>query len=282
MSPRRRLVSVVGAILVVAGCGPPGDTNSDGVDLDAESAYAAQSGTSATSLTNAKAVTELFVKEDPTIDVTKSVTANADAVAAQVKSACPGATVTHATGSLQVAVDFGAGCTAGGISASGMVAASLGDHDGAVELAFTFGPLTVNGRSLTGTASATTPDGVSFTVVEDLLESGNHITFQGTAALDGDGKGATLDGNGTWQKSGEANATPLTLRGVHHAFAGCYADAGTLTLARMASGLKGKLVSVTEVVAFDAATPSTGKAMVTGAGVSSTRTLPAYGSCPHR
>ena len=189
--------------------------------------------------------------------------------------------VTHAAGSTTVAIDFGAGCTVASLgTVAGTVSATVTKTASTISIAFTFGPLTVNGRSLTGTASAATTNGTSYMFAEDLLESGNHVTFNGTAVLDANGAGVTLDGNGTWAQGADP-AIALTLSGVHHTFAGCYADAGTITESKMVKGLRGMLVAVTETVLFDAATPSTGNVTISVNNVKKTQKLPAYGTCPH-
>ena len=280
----RRLLAL-SSLLAFSALGACGSSKpEDGVDTDAEAVSAAASGTSATSLANAKGVTSLFVKEDPTIDPALTAKQNADAVATQLQSslsACAAASVTHAAGSTTVAVDFGAGCTVGSVgTVSGKVNATVSKTGSTVSVAFTFGPLTVNGRSLTGTASAATSNGTSYMFAEDLLESGNHITFNGTAVLDASGASVTLDGNGTWAQ-GAAPAIAFTMGGVHHTFAGCYADAGTITETKMVKGLRGMLVTVIETVTFDAMTPSTGNVTIGVNGVKKTQKLPAYGTCPH-
>src|SRR5258706_4552271 len=99
-------------IVLCSGLGCGGAGAADDIDVMAEAADASSRASASTAIADAKGVSSLFVKEDPTLDVTKTAAANADAVATQLSaSVCATATVTHAAGSVTVGVDFGAGCT---------------------------------------------------------------------------------------------------------------------------------------------------------------------------
>jgi hypothetical protein len=72
-----------------------------------------------------------------------------------------------------------------------------------------------------------------------------------------------------------------TATGLHHTFGACYADAGTLSFENTVATKRDASVTVTETLTFASTTPSTGQAQATIDGVTSTVTLPTYGTCPH-
>ncbi len=262
--------------MLLSSCGGAGLT--DEVDVPAEAAAAAPRGSAATTVAAAKAVSSLFVQEDPTLDITKTAGQNADAVALQLRaSACATANVTHSLGMTTVSVDFGAGgCMVNNVgTVSGAVSATVSKQGGSISVALTFTTLDVNGTTLDGTFSVATSDDTSFTATADLTDGATHVTFNGIAVLDSGGGGVTLSGTGLHQ------TVSYTASGVHHSFKGCYADAGSLTFTESATAKNGKSVMVTDVVTFDSSTPSTGKVSVSVNGTATPETLPAYGSCPH-
>jgi hypothetical protein len=268
----RRLI----CLCAMVGCGGA----AGGVDSAAAAADVAPHGTSVMVIGAAKAVSSLFVQEDPTLDPTKSAGQNADAVAMQLRgSACASANVTHTLGMTTVSVDFGTGCTVNHVGTiSGMVSATVSKSSGDVSVALTFTSLTVNGTGLDGSFSVTTTTGTSFTATADLTSTTEHVQFSGTAVLDSAGTGVTLDGTGMSQ-SGSAAAVSYTAAGVHHTFQTCYADAGTLTVMTISTTKSGKAVAVTDVITFDSNTPTTGQVSVTVNGVPEIATLPAFGTC---
>jgi hypothetical protein len=274
--------------LLLASCGggsnPGGDggaedlAGADEIDAVREARDAADRGTDPTTLAAAKGVTELFVAEDPTIDPAATPEVNADNVFNNLKSStvpCAGAMIAHAANTTTVSVDFGAGCSLPVGTLGGKASATLSKMAATTTVAFTFTQLTVNGYTFSGTLSASTTTGTSYTLAADLSQGTNHVTFNGTATLDMTLKGVTLDGTGT---SGTNNA--ITLSGVHHLFGGCYADKGTITLVTTTRSIGGKSIMVTKKLVFDATTPKTGKVTVTINGVMSMLSLPAYGACP--
>jgi hypothetical protein len=260
-----------------------GAAPADDIDLDAESANVAAHGESATSTASAKATTELFVHEDPTLDMTKSAGQNADAVAAQLTTSvapCANAKVTHTTGNVGVSVTFGTDCTIGGVAYSGTVAATLSGGATGLTVAFTFTNLDVNGTTMNGTASETTTDATTFSSSVDLTIDTTHVTYKGSLALDSNDLGVTLNGSGTYQKGSEPS-TNYSASGVHHTFGACYADAGSMSYTTTTIGKSGKSYSVIETITFSSTTPSTGKASATIGSTATTVTLPTYGTCPH-
>jgi hypothetical protein len=276
-----RLCSVL-ALLVLSACSSSSSTAADadgGVDVLAETTDTATRADVDTTSTSAKSVTELFVHEDPTIDVSSTIGKNADAVATQVKTAtagCPSATITHTAGTPDVAVSFGASCVINGNTLSGSASAAVSGGSGTITVTFTFTSLVVNSLSLNGTAKVTTSDGTTYASALDLTTTKMHMTFSGTLAADATGKAITMNGSGTYVATGSASTLAFTTAGLHHTIGACYADAGTLSFSKPSGR-----ATVTETITFGPTTPSTGQAQVTIGGKTSTTTLPAYGTCPH-
>jgi hypothetical protein len=278
----RSLWRVVALCAGLCGCG----AMDDGVDDDAEATEAAGHGTSATTLAATKGITELFVQEDPTIDVSKDAPTNADAIAARLMTStmgCATAKVTHTMGTIMVGVDFGAGCMLPPLgTVSGSATATVTRVPGpnariTVNLLFT--NMAANGTTLNGTCGVSTTTGTSFTVDADLMTATQHVVFSGALTLDSNGMGVTVDGTGTSTVNGIS--TTDTLAGVHHGFGGCYADAGTITMAKATKTRRGMATNISETMTFSASTPSTGMVMISVNGAAPIgKTLPAYGSCP--
>jgi hypothetical protein len=264
--------------VVLAGCGG-NDPNGDPVDTDAEVTATAQHGSIAGIIGSAKGISSLFVAEDPTLDPTKSAGQNTGAIAAQLMSAAGSCgSVMYVTGQVMVSVNFGAGCSLPPLgNLSGSVTAKVTSMNG-VTVLLTFSNLGVDGQTLNGTLSLATADGTTFTYRANLNDGSVKVLFDGTLALDGAG-GVTADGTG----SIDTGATPidLTITGLHHKFGGCYADAGTISESKMVRSLKGNMVMISDAIAFDAQTPSTGMATITVGNLAKTTTLMSYGNCPH-
>ena len=275
--------------LSLIGCGGLRDSSSadlgDDVDYAAESADTVGHGQAPDSLSTSKALASLFVLEDPTLDPSRTPGQNADAVAQQLTSAvmiasCANATITHTTGSLMVSVDFGSGCTLPGIGAiSGSASATIAKLAGTITVALTLTNITVNGNAVSGTVTLATSDGTTFNFMMSVSTARQQVTFKGGAVLDAGGKGVTLDGSGTSQMG--AAMLAYTMTGVHHEFAACYADAGTMTVMKTTHNKRDLAVTLQETITFSTTTPSTGAVTVTIDGVSTPATLPAIGTCPH-
>lgn len=265
------------------------DDAGDDIDYAGEATDTATRGTSTTSLTNTKAVTELFVQEDPTINPTETAGQNADAIAAQLAEklggdggGCAAAQISHTSGAITVAVSFGTACSVPslGLTISGSASAEVSKLAGNITIAFTFANLDVNGLTINGTASESTSDGTTYASHVDLMESTHHVVFTGTAALDANDAGVTLNGSGTYQ-DGVAPQMTFQTTNVHHTFGACYADAGTLAFQKSVTTKRDAQVSETETITFSSTTPSTGQAEISIGGTMSVQTLPAYGGCPH-
>ena len=255
----------------------------DDIDLAAESTRLGVRGTFATSMNASKAVTELFVKEDPTLDVKRTAAANADAVAQQLHASlasCATASITHAPSDVNIALAFHGVCSVGANTFAGGATAKVEKGAGSITVAFTFTSLMVNGRTIDGTASVTTMDDTSFAATIDITDGATHATLVGALALDASGAGATLDGTGSHSVAASAPVI-YTASGVHHVFGACYADGGTLTWGATLTGKSGRSYRITETLSFNAQTPATGMATATIAGIATPVTLSPYGTCPH-
>jgi hypothetical protein len=270
------------ALLLLSACSSSSSTPADadaGVDVPAETTDTASRADVDTTATSAKSVTELFVQEDPTINVSSTIGQNADAVATQVKTAtagCTSATITHTAGTPDVTVSFGTSCVINGNTLSGSASAAVSGGSGTITVAFTFTSLVVNSVSVNGTAKVTTTNGTTYASALDLTTTKMHMTFNGTLAADASGKAITMNGSGTYLATGSTSTLAFTTAGLHHTIGACYADAGTLSFSKPSGR-----ATVTETITFSSTTPSTGQAQVTVGGKTSTTTLPAYGTCPH-
>jgi hypothetical protein len=274
------------AVLLLGACGKADTTTDDPVvDVVTEAQALSDQGGQSTSAAQAKGITELFVQEDPTLDVTQTAQQNAANVEAQVKTtvqtACPGATITLDSATATVTVNFGSACTLPNLgTVSGTVTATVTQPvTHSIQVAFTFTSLTVNGRSLTGTFTAKTANDSTFTVDASLTSGSKSLTLTAaTLTLDADHKGLKIDGSGTVNTGTGPQA--VSFAGVHHAFSGCYADAGSMTLSKSTTTKLGKAATVTETITFSSSTPTTGQVTVqVGTAAATTTTLPSYGHC---
>lgn len=241
---------------------PEGPNEEDRDQL--RSASAAQSAT-----TDMLATADSFFDFDPVLDPAKTAEANAQAVSATISTKA-GACVTAMVSGATVTANFGAppGCTlSNGLTLSGSVSLAVTKASGALTVAMTFTSFTVDGTSLTGTASFLTSNGSTFQVTANLVAGGNTVTAN--VSVTGQPAAFLLDGTTSITEGGKV--TKLDFAKVSAAAGQCYAKGGAMTVT------KGSLVST---VTFDAQTPSTGKVKVTQGRRSYTATLPAYGKCP--
>jgi hypothetical protein len=279
----RRLSLLLAATL--AACGTSGTT--DTVDPTSEAPVGGHTAASATTATSAKGVSELFVQEDPTLDVTASAAQNAQDVQTQVQgklsTSCPGASVQLDAATATVTVDFGSSCTLPNLGAvSGSVSAAI-SKPGArqVQVAFTFSALQVNGLDVAGTLTASTSDDASFTVNSNLTGNADTLVLNGaTFTLDSGGGGATLSGSATLTTATMPTPETLKFNAVHHTFGACYADSGSIAITKTATTRGGHSIGVTETVTFSSTTPTTGQAELSvGSAAPIPITLPTHGAC---
>jgi hypothetical protein len=268
--------------LCAAACGGT-DPIADDVDATGEAPHLSSTGGSATSSAQAKGVAGLFVQEDPTLDTAKTDVQNAQSVQSQVQAAlaanCPTGTISLSGTTVTVA--FGSNCTVPNLGAiTGSVTAAVSKPAaGNVQVVFTFNTVTVSSRTLTGTFTVSTSNGTTFTGSCSLTSGATKLVMPSlTLTLDAGGKGVTLGGSGTVTSS--SATTAVTFNAVHHLFGACYADGGSITLAKTTVTKLGKPTTVNETVTFTSTTPTTGQASIQiGTAPATTTKLPAYGTC---
>ena len=137
-----------------------------------------------------------------------------------------------------------------------------------VSVGLTFASLVVNGADLGGTATFTTSNGTTFNITTNLTSKGNTLTANLTVT--GTTTKMTIDGTVTSKNVDQTTA--LTFTSVIWPRGACYPNGGTAKLVKGA---------ISETMTFDAMTPSTGKVKVMLGRITTTETLPAYGTCPH-
>lgn len=270
---RSRIVLFVLPLMMFA-CGKAEEVDEDGVQ--AQAAALRGGGEAAVNASGAMS----SMSTSGVVDPSKDAAANADAIAAALSAkVCPTGAVSHQMGSTVVTVDFGAGCSVGDVgTVSGAMGLTVTTGGGKVSVGLTFTELSVNGLKLNGSMSVSTADAKTYAMTLDVTANAYAVTFSGSGALDADGKGVTVTGTGAVKHDGVS--VPCALAGVHHRFAGCYADAGTVTFTETVQPKVGKPVTVTTVLAFLSTTPQTGVVNVTVGGKTMQKTLPAYGQCP--
>lgn len=274
MMTKNDLYAVSFWMTVLAACGGADDS-----DEALASAQAASRGTYTSALS--ASATAAPLSASGAVDATRTAEATADAIAAQLASkisGCAGASVAHGAGTATLSVNFGSGCSVAGYGTlSGSLQLTVSKTT-ALNLAFVFSSFAVNGVTVNGSLGASTSDGKTYALTEDLQVQAGAVKGSGTAVLDAGGKGLSLTGAGSFTASGVA--APYETAALHHLFGGCYADAGTVTVTETITPRVGGSKTVQTVMAFLATTPSTGQVTVTTAGKTATKTLPAYGACP--
>jgi hypothetical protein len=208
---------------------------------------------------------------DPTLKPDAGPDENAASIETQVKNSAPCAKLTRTGTSIQI--DYGSGCTVGGVNISGSVTLSLSRSGppgpgGTTTLTLTFTNFSVDSRTFTGTASFATTNGSTFTVALDLTASTKAI--KGTLTVTGSPGSFTIDGPLTVTESG--TTSNVVFKGVVYQPGQCYPNAGTVTIT------KGSLPQTT--ITFSAATATTGTVQVTTGKATGSEQLPKYGSCP--
>jgi hypothetical protein len=179
---------------------------------------------------------------------------------------CGSATLSGST--LTVSFGGATGCTLkNGTTVSGSMTLAVTQMSGSVTVAETFNALTVNGTDLSGTASFSTTNGTRFTVDAMLTSKGNSVSAALT--VNGTGTDITIDGMVNTTRSGAM--TTAMFNALDWGKGDCYPKSGTVGLT------KGP---ISETVTFTAATATSGVVQVSVGRLMTTKTLPAYGSCP--
>jgi hypothetical protein len=207
---------------------------------------------------------------DPTIDPKGTPDQNANAIGSNALSnlgkSCGKVTVSGAG----VTVAFGSapGCTLkNGETVSGTVVVALSFADGTTTVDLTLTDVVYDSVPISGTASFSTANGSSFIVKTSLTSS----------ATSDSGDLTVMGASGSFLISGTATVTmdttsaTLTLKDVTVTKGECYATSGSIVVDEGA---------IEETLTFDSSTPQTGQVSVLVGKVTTTRALPAYGSCP--
>jgi hypothetical protein len=196
-----------------------------------------------------------FVSSGKTLALAKTPEAIAADIAAAVSTkTCPTSTVSYKAGTAYLTVAFGSKCELGGsgFSASGAVmvgvtASSAGQPWAAV--AFSLSNVGMDRYTVDGYATLAT-DGTKDTLDTRMALAGlGTVAFHGNST--GDGTSAALEGTGTWTGIEAAptvapggwdcvasRQSALTLRAIGKTATDCYANRGTLDIARAYSCLR--------------------------------------------
>ncbi|MFO0551524.1 MAG: hypothetical protein U0271_24265 [Polyangiaceae bacterium] len=218
--------------------------------------------------------TDQLFNYDPDLDATGTAQGNADKIRSNVEA---GATCVTVTSPAQGTVDFdfGAGCTFGAYEVSGALSVVVAiDNTDPNARKITVGlemtALTINGLTIDGAASFTTSNGFKLDVVLDLETATKRVATQLTVT--GAAGSFTIDGTATREEGSDTIA--LTYDGVKVEKAACWPSDGTVQVDTGA---------VSETLAFDADTATTGQATLTFAAgnkdVSTCYALPDHGEC---
>lgn len=264
-------------------CGASNDTP----DVDAEKPSVTATGGQAISITHAKAISDLFVLEGSTLNMSMTAEQNAANVNSQALTSisvpCSGAAIHFDAASRTVSVDFGSSCNLPKLGKIlGRVTAQVTKTDAPLRISvvFTFTGFSVNGRAIDGTWTVSTTDGKSLVVDCVLTSSQITLTLNAvTLKLDSDFLGVTVTGGGGI--NGPVVGTlDLTFDGIHQSFVNCYPNAGSIRFTKNLT-IAGHVVATKESLTFDSNTPTTGKAQMLVGSIAATITLPAYGGfCP--
>jgi hypothetical protein len=273
LKPRAFSVLALSTLALACGSKSSGTTGTtDAGDAALSSEQSAVFSTGSASLATNQQLAELaddLFDFDPTIDPKNTPNQNANAIGKNAQSnlgKCGKVTVSGAG----VTVDFGAppGCTlTNGDSVSGSVTVALTHSGGTTTLDLTLTDVVFDSVPLSGTASFATTTGSSFTVKTSLTSSES----SDSADLTVTGASGSFSISGTATVTMASSTTAITFNGVTVAKGECYATAGTM-------GVDGG--GFDETITFDSSTPETGKVSLAIGKLTTTYTLPAYGSCP--
>jgi len=270
---RTIIVVILSGVALACGSKSGAPSGTDGGDAALSSADSAAFTTASDALAAneqvAKLADDLF-DFDPTIDPKNSPSQNANAIGSNARSnlgmSCGKVSVAGAG----VTVAFGAppGCTlANGDTVSGSVTVALSRAGSTTSVGLTLTDVVYDGVSLSGTASFATTNGSTFTVKSSLTSS----TGSESSDLTVTGGTGSFSITGTATVTMGSTSSALTFSGVTVTKGQCYATAGSLAIEQGGAD---------ETLTFDSGTPETGKVSVQVGKLTTTATLPAYGSCP--
>ena len=259
-------------LLIVPACGRDGfDASGDAGNDASVSAELFGQSDGASGVALSLAVADSFFAFDPTLvpadDAATNLTHVSDHVA-EVFPGCPTPTVESGT----LTLDFGdsTACTGtNGMSITGSVSIALTKEGSTLTAVTTYTNMTVNGKSLDGSLTFVTTTGSGFTVSGSVVSGDKTLTFS-SLNVTGSPSSMTVTGGVAVVQGGAT--TQLDFQSVTYTTGACYPNGGSVVLTRGA---------LEETITFSSTTPSTGEVSVEVARRTSTRTLPAYGTCPH-
>jgi hypothetical protein len=252
------------SLLTVAACGGSSSTSSDTPEeMDAFQ----RGGGHATGLQELGQTADALFNFDPTIDVTATAGANAQAIRSHVTQNLSGCGMVALSGT-SVSVNFGSGCQINKNAISGSLTASVSKSGGTVSVSLVLTNLIVDGKGLDGTATFATTNGSSFEVTANLMIGGERVTAQGLTIS---GNTGMFTMNGAASVISDGITTSLTFNQVAYTSGDCYPSGGALVIMK---------ALITETITFSPASASSGTVSVTIGRRMSTKTLPSYGSCP--
>lgn len=261
--------------------GSGGDAGADQLDAD-EQDTSTGGGESSNAVLQLVVLADSLFDFDPTLDTTRTAAENAEAIERNIRGnlgsldggvpldgGATGCGAVALAGST-LTVSFGAapGCVLrNGARVSGSVSVTVTKALNTLTVALVLSQISVNGKTLDGSASWSTTSNTSFTVDADITSGTRR--FQATGFSVSGGAGTATIG-GTLQVTDGAKNYSMTFTNVTWAKGDCYPNGGTL---RTVKGL------VASTITFNAQTPTTGQVTVTTGRITVSWTLPAYGSC---
>lgn len=286
-----------GLLVLTLGCEsapPPAVPEADAFDLPAIVSSTQARGGIGTALLHSRILTTALIVPGQTVDPAVSIGDIGDALAAQagkLSGGCGGVKVTHVPGTNAVAISLPVSkCAIGDVSVAGFIDIKVVNKDKVVTIALTLTAVKIRGHQFDGTLALTTSDGKVFDTALSLQFDTLVWAWSGSQVLDTNGLGATFTGSGSVKKA-DGDSLAIAIDGLHHNFAACYANAGsvsqTLQVPLTAPKVKaGKLLTTTAKFVFDADSPRDGTVdlvVTVGALKPATQkdlTLPKYGDCP--
>ncbi|MEI8254670.1 MAG: hypothetical protein WCJ30_03270, partial [Deltaproteobacteria bacterium] len=208
---------------------------------------------------------------DPTIDPRATAMANAQNIEFATRTRLNGCGAVALSGTTLTVSFSSSWCVLrGGAQVAGSVTATVTKVGPQTLVALAFNQVTVNGRSLAGTATFATADGSTFTVTADLTSGSRTISIP-ASGLTVVGATSAMTLTGGLAVSDGTTSTAVTFSSLHYTLGQCYPDGGSVTLARG---------TVTETITFSARSATTGEVTVSRGRRTFVFTLPRYGSCP--
>lgn len=207
------------------------------------------------------------------LDPSKTAKENADAVKAALKNSVGNATcltITAGATEVEFTAVFISSCkiVQAGVNVEGTIKVSVAVAGNNVTATLQLTNVTLDGQGpLNGTASVSYSGSATYSVAINTTTSSAVFNFAGSYALTN--KIATINGTGDYTKNAVMYA--FTLNNVTWKVGECYPNGGSVEI---------KINRLTETLAFNAQTPTTGKATLTVGRKSQEVTLLAYGSCP--